>query len=66
MYILLFFLFIIFKYGDTALINASEQGHCEIVKLLIENNADVNIQNNVFFLFFFHFKLYIFFCIVYY
>ena len=30
----------------TALIHASEQGQMEIVKLLIENNADLNIQDN--------------------
>jgi ankyrin repeat protein len=33
----------------TALIKVSLNGHFEIVKLLIENNADVNIQDKVFF-----------------
>jgi ankyrin repeat protein len=30
---------------------ASEAGHFDIVKLLIENNADVNLQNKVFFVY---------------
>jgi ankyrin repeat protein len=49
---LLFFLFsslFIIKYGYTALMFASKKGYFEIVKLLIENNADVNFQNKVFF-----------------
>jgi hypothetical protein len=31
--------------------NASQNGRFEIVELLIENDADVNIQENVFFFF---------------
>ena len=34
------------KYGDTALIKATDMGHFEIVKLLLENNALVNKENN--------------------
>jgi ankyrin repeat protein len=33
------------KYEKTALMYASENGHCEIVKLLIINGADINIQD---------------------
>jgi ankyrin repeat protein len=45
----IFFYFIIFfKYGSTALMYASIYCHFENVKLLIENNADLNIQNGVF------------------
>jgi hypothetical protein len=33
---------------------ASYYGYFEILKFLIENNADVNIQDNVLFLFFFN------------
>jgi ankyrin repeat protein len=42
---------ILIKYGNTALIYASENGFFEIANLLIENNADVNTQNKVFFCF---------------
>jgi ankyrin repeat protein len=46
------FVFIInYKNGTTALIYASEIGHFEIVKLLIENYAEVNIQDEVFIFF---------------
>jgi ankyrin repeat protein len=43
---LLLFLFN-FKDGDTALIEASKKGHFEVLKLLIENGGDLNIQNKV-------------------
>jgi ankyrin repeat protein len=39
---------IIYKNGNTVLISASYNGHFEIVKLLINNNADLNIQDKVF------------------
>jgi ankyrin repeat protein len=31
---------------------ASSFGHFEIIKFLIENNADINIQDEVFYLFY--------------
>jgi ankyrin repeat protein len=37
--------------GWTALMDASCEGNFEIVKFLIENNADVNIKNKVLFFF---------------
>jgi ankyrin repeat protein len=49
---IIFFLLLLYsnvKSGYTALIIASEQGQFENVKLLIENNADLNVQNKVFF-----------------
>jgi ankyrin repeat protein len=48
---LLLFLFLIkfWLKGLTALMIALKNDHFEIVKFLIENNADVNIQNDVFF-----------------
>ena len=33
-------------YGDTPLIWASSEGHEKIVKFLIDDNANVNIQND--------------------
>ena len=33
--------------GDTALMSASEGGHLEIVRLLLEHGASVNITDNV-------------------
>jgi hypothetical protein len=49
-YIFLYLFFYYYlKFGDTALIYASHYGYFEIVKFLIENNAEVNIQNKVFF-----------------
>jgi hypothetical protein len=48
---------IIYKNGTTALMIASYKDYFEIVKILIENNADKNIQNKVFF-----FLLLIFIC----
>ena len=32
--------------GETSLMNAAWKGHTEIVKILIENEADVNLQAN--------------------
>jgi hypothetical protein len=58
-----FFIFIIIKKnGNTSLIIAAEKGHFEIVKSLIENNADINIQDNVFYFFilFFYYFFYLF------
>ncbi len=33
--------------GATALLIASQQGYCEVVKVLLEAKADINIQTNV-------------------
>ena len=33
--------------GSTALYVAAQEGHFEIVRMLLEAKADVNIQNNV-------------------
>ena len=33
--------------GSAALHVAAQEGHCEIVRMLLEAKADVNIQNNV-------------------
>ena len=33
--------------GSTTLFVASQQGHCEIVRMLLEAKADVNVQTNV-------------------
>ena len=33
--------------GSTALFVASQEGHCEIVRMLLEAKADVNVQTNV-------------------
>jgi ankyrin repeat protein len=38
--------------GNTALMVALEENNFEIAKLLIENNAEVNVQNNVFIFFY--------------
>ena len=35
------------QYGDTALHNASENGHMEIAQLLVDMGADINMKNNV-------------------
>jgi ankyrin repeat protein len=48
LFIIILFLFHFYKDGNTALIYASCEGHFEIVKLLIANNADMNIQHKVF------------------
>ncbi len=34
-----------FRYGATALFKAAERGHTEVVKLLIERGADVNVKD---------------------
>ena len=34
-----------FYLGETSLMNAAIQKHTDIVKILLENEADVNIQN---------------------
>ena len=31
--------------GDTSLIVAANKGHTDFVKILLENGADVNLQN---------------------
>jgi hypothetical protein len=49
---LFFFLIIDFKFGTTALIHAAEKENFKILKFLIENNSDINIQDKVFFLFY--------------
>ena len=33
--------------GSTALLVAAQEGHCEIVRMLLEAKADVNVQKNV-------------------
>ena len=33
--------------GGTALIVAAQNGHCEVVRMLLEAKADVNIKANV-------------------
>ena len=33
--------------GFTALLVASQEGHCEAVRMLLEAKADVNMKNNV-------------------
>ena len=35
-----------FYLGDTSLIHAAWGGYTDIVKILLENGADVNIQDN--------------------
>ena len=48
-YILLFFLIVFLFYilKDTPLFKAAENGHTDIVRLLIENGADVNDTGGV-------------------
>ena len=35
------------KNGFTALLVAAQEGHCGIVRILLEAKADVNMKNNV-------------------
>ena len=35
------------QYGDTALMEASQEGHKDIAKLLTDKGADLNLQTNV-------------------
>jgi ankyrin repeat protein len=35
------------QYGDTALHEASSNGHPEVLKLLLQSHADVNVKNRV-------------------
>jgi ankyrin repeat protein len=44
-----YFLLCLQQNGYTALIIAAENGDFQIVKLLMENNADINFHNKVFF-----------------
>ena len=37
----------VIQYGNTALILASREGHAEIVKLLLQNHADITLQTKV-------------------
>jgi ankyrin repeat protein len=46
-----------FKNYCTALIIASKNGNFKVLNFLIENNADMNIQDEVFFLIFYFKKL---------
>ena len=36
-----------FQYGETALMEASEWGHMECVTVLLDRDAEVNMQSNV-------------------
>jgi hypothetical protein len=54
----LYFFFIFFQQGQTCLYATIAFKEIEMFKILINKNADVNIQNNVFF-FFFKFEFYI-------
>ena len=38
---------VVIQYGDTALYRASDKGYVDVVKLLLQHNADVNIKNKV-------------------
>ena len=38
---------IVYQYGYTALMVASRNGHKEVVKLLLDHGADINMQDNV-------------------
>jgi len=41
------FINILFKLGITAVMYASERGHFEIVRTLLQRGADVNAKSNV-------------------
>ena len=36
-----------FQYGHTALMNAAEKGHIEVVKMLLDGNANIEAANTV-------------------
>ena len=40
----------VFQYGDTAVMLAAENGHTDVVGLLIDAKADLDLQNKVCFL----------------
>ena len=40
----IYIFFFFFLSGWTALMSASEEGHVEVVKMLLANGADVNVQ----------------------
>ena len=43
----IYIFFFFFLSGGTALMDASSEGHVEVVKMLLANGADVNVQDNM-------------------